>query len=81
MAAHGRLRDALLGAVGRANPRWSARDRAIAAAVLDVLWNVGSYERLVADWDLEPKDAVQAVTWAIGLVQDAVAHGPRPSRR
>ena len=35
--------------------RWPAADRAIAAAMLDVLWSVVSYERLVADWELDPK--------------------------
>ncbi len=78
MAAHGRLRDALLGAVERANPDWSTQDRTITAAVLDVLWNVASYERLVADWALEPDDAIRGVTWAIGLVEDAVHASRRP---
>ena len=79
VAAHDRLRDALLTAVHHANPRWSVRDRAIAAAVLDVLWSVASYERLVGGWDLDPKDAVAGVTWAIGLVEDAIRDGRRPA--
>jgi AcrR family transcriptional regulator len=78
MTGHGRQRDALLVAVTDANPEWSARDRAIAAAVLDVLWSVSSYERLVADWDLDPKDAVAAATWAIGLVSDAIRQDRAP---
>ena len=81
LAAHDRLRDALLAAVRDGNAQWSARDRTIAAAVLDVLWNVSSYERLVADWDLDPKDAVAAVTWAIGLVEDAIRADRRPPHR
>jgi hypothetical protein len=48
--------------------------------MLDVLWNVASYERLVADWDLDPKDAVAGVTWAIGLVEDAIREGRAPRR-
>jgi AcrR family transcriptional regulator len=80
VTAHARLRDTLLTAVQRANPEWSARDRTIAAAMLDVLWNVASYERLVADWDLDPKDAVAGVTWAIGLVEDAIRDARRPRR-
>jgi AcrR family transcriptional regulator len=79
IAAHGRLRDALLVAVRDANAGWSARERTLAAAVLDVLWNVSSYERLVADWELDPKDAVAAVTWVIGLVADAIRADNRPS--
>jgi AcrR family transcriptional regulator len=78
MAAHGRLRDTLIAAVAGANSRWPERDRIIAAAVLGVLWSVGSYERLVADWELDPKDAVAGVTWAIGLVEDAIRAGTAP---
>jgi len=78
MAAHGRQRETLLAAVGRANSAWSAGDRTIAAAMLDVLWSVGSYERLVADWDLDPKEAVKGVTWTIALIEDAIRQGRRP---
>jgi hypothetical protein len=57
---------------------WSAGDRTIVAAGLDVLWSVASYERLVADWDPDPRDAVADVTWAIGLVEDAIRNGRGP---
>ena len=73
-----RQRDALLAAVRPHTEHWTEGDRAIAAAVFDVLWSVGTYERLVADWDLDPASAIKAVTWTIGLVQDAVARGDRP---
>ena len=72
MAAHDRMRDALLAAVQQGSDRLSARDRTIAAAMLDVLWSVGSYERLVADWGLDPDDAIAGVTWVIGLVERAI---------
>jgi AcrR family transcriptional regulator len=78
MAAHGRQRAALQAAVRRAQPRWSEPDRTIAAAVLDVLWSVASYERLVADWGVEPKEAVRAATWAIGLVAAAIREDRTP---
>lgn len=81
MAAHDRLRDALLTAVQEGNAAWPPRDRTIAAAVLDVLWSVGSYERLVADWDLEPAEAISAVTWVMGLVEDAIRTDHRPEER
>jgi AcrR family transcriptional regulator len=72
MAAHDRMRDALLAAVQQGSDRLSTRDRTIAAAMLDVLWSVGSYERLVADWGLAPDDAIAGVTWVIGLVERAI---------
>jgi AcrR family transcriptional regulator len=78
LAAHRRQRDALVAAVAARAEGWTAADRAIAAGVLDVLWSVASYERLVVDWDLPPDDAVAGVTWAIGLVVDAISSGRRP---
>ena len=49
--------------------------------MLDVLWSVGSYERLVADWELDPEDAIRGLTWVIGLVEDAVRAGRAPGAR
>ena len=78
-AASERLRSALLGAVAPATEGWPEGDRTLAAAALDVLWSLASYERLVAGWGLDPQDAVKAVTWAIGLVEDAIRRGDRPT--
>jgi AcrR family transcriptional regulator len=80
VVAHRRQRDALVAAVASATETWPETDRAIAAAMLDVLWSVTSYERLVADWDLAPTDAITGVTWVIGLVEDALRHDHRPER-
>ena len=79
LAAHQRQRAALVAAVSEPAGDWSARDRAIAAAMLDVLWSVASYERLVVDWDLDPQDAIKGATWVIGLVEDAIRDGRRPT--
>ncbi len=75
-----RQHDALLAAVGEQTPRWSASDRALAAAMFDVLWAVSSYERLVVDWHLGGDDAIRAITWAIDLLEEAVVAGRRPPR-
>ena len=45
-----RQQEALLAAVAARAATWSEADRTVAAAVLDVLWSVASYERLVVDW-------------------------------
>ena len=79
VAAHGRLREALIAAVAPATTEWPEADRTLAAAMVDVLWSVVIYERLVADWELDPKDAIRGVTWVIGLVEDALRRGGRPS--
>ena len=74
-----RQHNALLTAVTEHTASWPAADRMLAAAMFDVLWSVGSYERLVADWGLDSDDATRAITWAIGLLADAVRDGDPPS--
>ena len=64
--------------------RWAHRHRvdrgrpAVAAAMFDVLWGVAPYERLVADWGLDPEQAVAGITWVIGLIEEAVRDGRGP---
>jgi AcrR family transcriptional regulator len=81
LAANERQREALLSAVAAAAGTSSPPDRTIAAAMLDVLWSVVSYERLVAEWGLDPEDAIRGLTWVIGLVEDAIRAGRAPVAR
>jgi len=59
---------------------WTDTERASVAALLDVLWNVATYERLVKNWDMDRDQTIETVRWAIGLVEDAVRKGRRPRR-
>jgi len=77
-AASAPPRNALLAAVAAHTVEWCEVDRALAAAMFDVLWSPVSYERIVVDWDVDPKEAIRGVTWVIGLVQDAIARGDGP---
>jgi AcrR family transcriptional regulator len=77
-AENERQRSALLRAVRPAAKGWSPADRKIAAGMLDVLWSPASYERLVADWDLPPKEAIRAITWVMQLLEDAIQSSPGP---
>jgi len=77
-SAHRRQRDVLVAAVTAKTASWPEADRATAAAVLDVLWSVASYERLVVDWGLGPDSAVNGLTWAIDVVVDAINADRRP---
>lgn len=70
--------DALRGAVSAAAPDWPARQQALAAGVLDVLWSPPAYERLVVHWGASPSDAITAIEWAIGLVVHSVEAGQPP---
>jgi AcrR family transcriptional regulator len=74
-----RQRNALLGAVSDHTDDWTAADRTVAAAMLDVLWGVATYERLVVDWQLDHDDAVRGITWVMRLVDAAVREGRSPS--
>jgi AcrR family transcriptional regulator len=74
-----RQRSALFGALGDWTEQWPESDRFSAAALLDVLWSVSTYERLVSDWDMEREEAIRTVIWAISLVQEAVRNGRRPT--
>ena len=76
--ANARQREALLGALAPHTDGWSDADHAIAAAMLDVLWNYASYEHLVANWQLDSEEAVRGITWVIGLLQDAIRADRRP---
>ncbi|HEY8545386.1 MAG TPA: helix-turn-helix domain-containing protein [Acidimicrobiales bacterium] len=78
IAADQQLRDALVAAVAPATDDWPEGDRTLAAAMLDVLWSVMTYERLVAGWGLDPRDAIRGATWVMGLVEDAIRAGRRP---
>jgi AcrR family transcriptional regulator len=69
---------ALLRALAPRTEGWSDAERTVTAAMFDVLWGVAPYERLVADWGLDPDDAVRGITWVIGLIEDAVREGRRP---
>jgi AcrR family transcriptional regulator len=74
-----RQHEALLAAVAHHATRWSPEDRRIAAAMLDVLWAVGSYERVVGDWDLDRDEAIRGITWVIGLVTESVRGNRAPT--
>jgi AcrR family transcriptional regulator len=63
-----RRRDAVLHAVSQATPEWTPRQRRAAAGLLDVLWNLPTFERLVSSWGLADTEATAAVTWLLDKV-------------
>ncbi len=71
-----RQHEALLAAVAAHAETWSDADRTLAAAVLDVLWSVASYERMVVDWQIDPDEATRGISWVIGLVRQAIDTSP-----
>ena len=76
--ANRRQREALLGAISARAGQWPEKDRTVVAAMFDVLWSVASYERLVVDWQIDHKRAIQGITWVVDLVEQAVRDGRGP---
>jgi AcrR family transcriptional regulator len=73
-----RRRASLLHALAPVTVDWPDTDRRMAAGMLDILWAVMSYERLVTAWELSPQQATRAITWVIGLIEAAVREGRAP---
>ena len=73
-----RRRASLLSAVAPPAAGWPETDRRMAAGMLDVLWSVMSYERLVAAWEFTPEQATRAITWVIGLIETAIREDRAP---
>jgi len=57
---------------------WSDEDQLVAAAMLDALWSVATYERLVGDWQIDHERTVRGISWVLEWVAQAVedGHGP-----
>ena len=73
-----RRREALTRAVTAAAPGWSAAEQHLTAGLLDVLWNVPSYERLVGEWDIDGTDATRAIGWLMAKVVAAIEDDDPP---
>jgi AcrR family transcriptional regulator len=79
-AINQRRHSALLAAVEASTQGWSPTDRRTAAALLDLLWSVTTYERLTLTWNLSPTQASRAITGLMRLLVDAISEGRRPWR-
>jgi AcrR family transcriptional regulator len=73
-----RRRDALLRAVAESAPAWSDTEQRLTAGLLDVLWNLPTYERLVGVWGVDGRDATRAVEWLMAKVTRAIEDDDRP---
>jgi AcrR family transcriptional regulator len=81
VAVDERRRAALLRAVSASVPHWSGGERETVAALLDVLWNLPSYERLVGVWNLGSANSTRAITWLMGKVVQAIEDDDPPPAR
>jgi AcrR family transcriptional regulator len=74
-----RRTQALLDTVREAADDASEAELTRIAALVDVLWGLPTYRRLIDDWGLDAKDAAESVGWLIDLLTRAVRDGQRPS--
>jgi AcrR family transcriptional regulator len=80
-AADDRRKGALRRSVDDAAPQWTDEQKETVAALLDVLWNLPSYERLVSGWQFDGDRATEALQWLIGMVTTAVeGDAPPPTK-
>jgi AcrR family transcriptional regulator len=73
-----RRREALMRAVSVSAPAWSIAEQQVAAGLLDVLWNVPSYERLVGVWGIDGTAATRAIGWLMAKVVAAIEDDDPP---
>lgn len=71
-------RQRLLNAVAEETPGWSREDRENVTALLDILWNVPPYERLIKTWKFDNQRATKVTAWLIQLILEAVRNDNRP---
>jgi len=78
LALDARRKAATLATVQAAAEQLSANEQRLAAAMIDVLWGLPSFQRLRGGWGLDAADATKGVNWMIQLLTDAVraGHGP-----
>lgn len=73
-----RRREALRRSVVAVAPQWSSTEQRMVAGLLDVLWNVPAYERLVGTWNLDGPEAARAINWLMTKVVHAAETGESP---
>jgi len=69
---------ALTDAVAAATPEWSEEQRSLVAAVLDILWQPATQDRLKVVWGLDSERFTRMTGWFVSLIRDAVARGDKP---
>jgi AcrR family transcriptional regulator len=75
-----RRQAALRRALATGASRWTEDQRDTVAALLDVLWNPTTYERLVVNWRFDRQRAVKAILWLIDeLLERVEQDAPPPS--
>jgi AcrR family transcriptional regulator len=76
--ANQRQNDAVLSAIATKTEGWPPERQMLAAAMVDVLWSVATYERLTINWQADLGQVIEGVSWVIGLIERDVKDGQGP---
>jgi AcrR family transcriptional regulator len=77
--ADARRRAALLRAVAERTPDRTAEEQRRSAAMIDLIWSIDAYQRLVDGWQMDSESAIEAVRWGVELVvADATRRASEP---
>ena len=57
---------------------WPPERQMLAAAMVDVLWSVATYERLTINWRADLSQVIEGVSWVISLIERDVKDGQGP---
>ena len=69
---------ALVDAVAAAAPKWSNEEQQLVAAVLDILWQPATQDRLKTVWALDTTRFSRMVGWLVAQILDALKHNRKP---
>lgn len=69
---------ALVDAVAEATPTWLRQEQEMVAAILDMLWQPATHDRLKVAWDLDADRFTRVISWFTSLIQAALERGNKP---
>jgi AcrR family transcriptional regulator len=73
-----RRTSALLATVRDSATGLAESDQRLVAALIDVLWGLPTFRRLIDDWGLDVGEAARSVGWLLDLLSEAVRTGNGP---
>lgn len=80
-SAHHRRIAGIHKAVAAAAPDAPPRSQDLAAAMLDIIWSVPAFERMVEWSHLDPDEAARTMRWAHDLLVGAIERGELPAAK
>jgi AcrR family transcriptional regulator len=73
-----RRKAAILATVTESAEGLSEQDQRTVAAMVDVLWGLPSYRRLINGWGFDGPEAARGVNWVLRLITEAIQQGRGP---